>query len=264
MSESYGARQKRAASVEEVASTTPRRRVETRSREDEFASIKENTFFGIMFDPNLTPSQKKAEVAKSLVATKDKERDKARVAEFERFKEFLQANREQMASEIIALTNTETFAQLKSVYEDMNGGLIDFEEKMKPLTDILDSVYKLRTDGATLDVFRSINEDRKRSSTLNAEIGAIEDDVYEIEYWPATRRFWTRPARSGTLWRRELCTETCTRTTGLSPRASPTPSCARTWTLSTLACLLRSDGSTRPPRRLRRSTSFSQTFPPTR
>lgn len=177
-----GARQKRATSVEEMVASTPRTRVRTEAKADEFANIKDNMFFAITFNESLSPSQKKSELMKALVVTKNKAEDKARVAEFEQFKEFLQANREQMASEIIALTNTETFSQLKSVYEDMNGGLLDFEEKMRPLTEILEAVYKLRQDGATLDVFRSITDDRKKAIELNTQRAGLEDEVYDIEY----------------------------------------------------------------------------------
>jgi chromosome segregation ATPase len=172
---------KKRISVDEMLSTSRATRVVQKQKEDEFPDIKGNPFFSIMFDEKLSQADKKKEIASALVFQGTKEQNRQKIAEFEQFKEFLQANREQMASEIISLTNTETFAQLKSVYEDMNGGLIDFEDKMKPLMDILDAVYTLRSQGKTMDVFRSINDDRKRERELNDALYDLGADITEVE-----------------------------------------------------------------------------------
>jgi len=74
-----------------------------------------------------------------------------------------------MAQEIIRLTDTETFAELKSVYDELNNSLIDFDNRMKPLTDIIDAVYTLRTNGLTIEAFQEILRDRKQEEELTRQ-----------------------------------------------------------------------------------------------
>lgn len=176
----YGsaASKKRSVAGEALAETPAARR---RAASSEASSIQDNAFHRIMFDPSLDPNEKKRAIAAALVFSGTKEENRARIAEFEQFKEFLQASREEMASEIIQLTNTETFATMKDVYEEMNQGLIDFEDQMRPLTEILDAVYSLRSEGKTVDAFRSISEDRKMEAKLLSDIDRITSDILDRE-----------------------------------------------------------------------------------
>ena len=173
--------------VDEVLSQAVRNRtgLRTGQRAEEnnsaFANISANTFYGIMFAPNSTPEQKKEEVAKALSFEGTKEEMRARIKEFELFKEYLQDVREQMATKIIELTNTETFSELQKVYKDLNDALIDFNDKMKPLTDITDALYTLRTNGLTQDAFREIIEDRKFEEEFNANYDRLEKDIRDSE-----------------------------------------------------------------------------------
>jgi hypothetical protein len=134
-----------------------------------------------MFAPNSTPEEKKAEVAKALTFGGTKEEMRARIKEFEFFKEYLQDVREQMATKIIELTNTETFSELQSVYKDLNEALIDFNDKMSPLTDITDALYTLRTNGLTQDAFREIMDDRKIEDEFNTNYDRLELEGNNIQ-----------------------------------------------------------------------------------
>ncbi len=136
------------------------------SADPRFANIAANGFFKVMFAENTKPEAKRAEVAKLLTFEGTKEQNRERIKEFELFKEYLQSQREEMAQEIIRLTDTGTFSELKQVYDDLNTSLIQFDEKMQPLTDIIDAVYTLRTNGLTLDAFQEILRDRKREEEL--------------------------------------------------------------------------------------------------
>ena len=117
------------------------------SADPRFANIAANAFFKVMFAENTKPEAKRAEVAKLLTFEGTKEQNRERIKEFELFKEYLQSQREEMAQEIIRLTDTGTFSELKQVYDDLNSSLVDFDQKMQPLTDIIDAVYTLRTNG---------------------------------------------------------------------------------------------------------------------
>lgn len=136
------------------------------SADPRFANMAANSFFKVMFAENTKPEAKREEVAKLLTFEGTKEQNRERIKEFELFKEYLQSQREEMAQEIIRLTDTGTFSELKQVYDDLNTSLIQFDERMEPLTDIIDAVYTLRTNGLTLDAFQEILRDRRREEEL--------------------------------------------------------------------------------------------------
>ncbi|WP_119389449.1 hypothetical protein [Taklimakanibacter lacteus] len=136
------------------------------SADPRFANISANSFFKVMFAENTRPEAKREEVAKLLTFEGTKEQNRERIKEFELFKEYLQSQREEMAQEIIRLTDTGTFSELKQVYDELNTSLVEFDNKMQPLTDIIDAVYTLRTNGLTLEAFQEILRDRKREEEL--------------------------------------------------------------------------------------------------
>ncbi|MFP8968616.1 hypothetical protein ACKC9G_18685 [Pokkaliibacter sp. CJK22405] len=133
-----------------------------------FADIQSNTFYKIVLNPELTPAERKNEVAKALTFSKDKADSSTRLEEFNKFKEYLQHERKRMAKEIISLTDTGAFSELKAVYDEINTALMSFESKITPLTDIVDAVYTLRMDGVTFDVFREIADDKEKEAELLA------------------------------------------------------------------------------------------------
>lgn len=128
----------------------------------------DNPIHKIIFSPNLTPEQQRAELAAYLTFTGTKEESKERVAAYQQFEEWLQTERERVSSEVIALTDTETFSELQSVIDGMGGSLMEIENRMKPFTDILDAVYVLRTNEKTLDAYAEIQQDRKAEAQAKA------------------------------------------------------------------------------------------------
>lgn len=144
---------------------------EQRTDNKKFANIESNPFYSIVFSEG-DPEAKKAAIAKQLAydLELEKSENKERLAAFELFKEWLMEQRKDMAQEIINLTDTDAFSELKDVFDQMNRGLLEFEEQMAPLTDILDAVYRLRmaSDGAMFDVFREIKEDKEEEARIAA------------------------------------------------------------------------------------------------
>lgn len=178
-------KQQSTADVSEVLTDAVKARqktdvVQAAAPEDDarFAQIASNPFFQVMFSESTTPEAKREVVTKLLTFEGTKEENRERLKAFELFKEYLQSQREQMAQEIIRLTDTGTFAELKQVYDELNSSLIDFDNRMQPLTDIIDAVYTLRTNGMTLEAFQEIIRDRKREEELtkakNAKRGEFE------------------------------------------------------------------------------------------
>jgi len=189
-----GTKAKRLTSVEDFIAAnvktkeTPKAEVKKEESAKDFSKIESNTFYKILLDQKLTPTEKKEETAKALAFEGTRDEVATRLKEFNEFKEYLQFERKRMARQIIDLTDTDAFGQLKGVYEDINDALMDFEDRIKPLTDAVDAVYKLRMNGMTFDIVREISQDRekevadkelkdreqKRLTTLKGDIQSLE------------------------------------------------------------------------------------------
>lgn len=136
-----------------------------------------NPFYAAMFNESLTPEAKRDAFRALATFTGTKEESRSRIKEYAEFKEYLQLVREQMATEIIRLQDTETFSILQNVMNNLNGQLIDFEKRMAPLTDITDAIYKLRTEDATLDVFTEIQTDKDAEAKKKRAEEALKEQV---------------------------------------------------------------------------------------
>lgn len=187
-----GAKLKRAETTDEILDVALSRGRRTRTSEDtsektegraaaqKFASIESNPFYKIVFGEG-EPEAKKSAIAKALAydVTDEKSDNKERLAAFDLFKEWLMEQRKDMAQEIIDLTDTDAFSELKDVFDEMNRGLLDFENQMSPLTDILDAVYRLRmaSDGAMFDVFKEIKEDKEEEARVAARREELDQQI---------------------------------------------------------------------------------------
>ncbi len=151
-----------------------------RTADKKFANIESNPFYAIIFNEG-DPETKKAAVARQLAYDLENEAadNKERLSQFELFKEWLMDQRKDMAQDIINLTDTDAFSELKDVFDELNQGLLNFEKQMSPLTDILDAVYKLRmaSDGAMFEVFREIQEDKEEEARLEALRQEQEEEI---------------------------------------------------------------------------------------
>lgn len=155
------------------ARANPNSRTKTEAA-TQFANIESNPVFQIAFKPDATPQEKKEALAAFRTFTADKETERVKAKQYDEFKEYLQENRSQMAKEIISLTDTETFAELQSTYRDINNDFIRFEDDMKPLTDLIDAVYILRTSGKTMEAFKEIKLDQTREAEIKARRASAE------------------------------------------------------------------------------------------
>ena len=192
MSDSSSAKKAKITSAKDfiASQTTPQAKVEAEAKGTQqttaktHAAIQDNPFFKIMLDDAATPQEKLERVTKALTFTDNRAEAKANLEAFNAFKEYLQFERKRMAQEIIALTDTEAFGELKQVFEDINTALLTFEDKIGPLTDIVDAVYTLRMNGVTFDIFQELLQERedekkreKEKATLREEIEQVEQDI---------------------------------------------------------------------------------------
>lgn len=149
---------------------------------ERFAQIGTNTFFKILVSEEsraFTPEERQAQFAVAYTFTGSKEESRQRAKELADFQEYLQDARERMNTEIIRLTDTDAFAQLQAVYEEMNTALIDFDNRMLPLTQIIDAVHTLRTQGLTFEAFKEIQDDRKNEEEYAKEQARLEGQKSE-------------------------------------------------------------------------------------
>jgi hypothetical protein len=170
------------------AAPTAKQKQEVAEKDARFAKIESNPFFQAIFDESLSPEQKQAAVTKLLTFTGTREENRERVKAFDLFKEYLQSEREIMATQIIKMSDTKNFATLKTVFEDINNSLIQFENDMKPLTDIIDALHELRADNQTLDAFREIKDEEaraaaiaKRDAEINEQINTVQARINELK-----------------------------------------------------------------------------------
>jgi len=156
--------------------------------------IKENTYYKIVFDPKTTPKEKVAALTEVQTTVSTKEENRERIAEQQQFKDWMQQKRREWAVSSLALADTEMFSELKSVYAEMNEGVLDFNAKVAPLVEMLQGLNDLRLQGKTLDAFSEVKDDREedarrarilleqkeRGERLNAEKLQLQHDIAKL------------------------------------------------------------------------------------
>ncbi len=142
------------------------------------AAIKENTFFKIVFDPATTLEQKRDEWARVMLYSKDSLKLREELLAFNEWKH---AEDTEMSEELIGLTDTEAFAVMYQSTDDMNRDLNAFYEKIRPMSEILQSVYNLRAKGVIFDSYNDIMAGKKREEEDKAFFKAKGDRATEIE-----------------------------------------------------------------------------------
>lgn len=161
--------------------TSVKQKEETKAKDSRFASIEANPFFDAVLASSISPEEKTAAVAQLLTFAGTREENRERVKAFNVFKEYLQAERETMASQIIKMSDTKNFALMRDVYEEINNALIDFENDMKPFTDIIDALHKLRAENQTMDAFREIKDEAKRAEAVAARDKQLAEQIAQVE-----------------------------------------------------------------------------------
>lgn len=156
-------------------------RVRRQNREETADKIQANSFFQIMMDDSTELEDKVEQVTKALEFTNNKEQDRARIKEFEEFKEYLQSVSETMSKQRIEMTDTATFSELQKVYGEFNNDLNEFIDKIKPLTDITDALYTLRKNGETRSVLSKIQQDKALVKEREEKLVQLKKDLENID-----------------------------------------------------------------------------------
>lgn len=155
-----------------MAKTTRRTRAADKTESASKIDVSSNPFFQVLFNQQLSPEQRQADVKSLLVSTLDARKDRERVRQFEDFREWLSEQTTEHAEQIIALTNVDSMSEMQSVIDQMTGDLVGFEDLMGPIMEIIESVYKLRTSGLIEDAYREIEDQRKAEKEREEALAA--------------------------------------------------------------------------------------------
>jgi len=152
--------------------------------------VQTNAFAQIMLNPNLEPEAKRDELVKVLAFSKEstKEENRAKLEAFSQFKEYLQEQRKLLNREGIKLQDTEAFAELQSVIDDMTKSSIEFQNRVKPLLDVLSAVFEIRKHDKITDVYKEIQNDKawqdeqtKSLLELEANLNSVKQRLEELD-----------------------------------------------------------------------------------
>jgi uncharacterized phage infection (PIP) family protein YhgE len=143
--------------------------------------ITANPVAKIVFNPEAAPEARSQQVA-ALLSPDLAEECKASIKQLEAYKEYLAQQRTLMQRRLIELSSTTVFSKMKQTFADMNKGVLDFREMIRPLVDNLDALYTLRTagDNVVLDTFAEIEEDRKREADWDRRTAEADSEIRRI------------------------------------------------------------------------------------
>jgi len=138
-----------------------------------------NEFAKVMLAPDLSPEGKRDALVKALTFSKEstKEENRAKLRQFEQFKEYLQEQRKVLNRAGIKLQDTQAFAELQTVIDDMTKASIEFQETVKPLLDVLNAVFEIRKQDRVTDIYKEIQDDKIWQEEQEAIIKTLEDDL---------------------------------------------------------------------------------------
>jgi hypothetical protein len=143
--------------------------------------ITANPVAKIVFNPETTPEERSRQVG-AMLSPDLADECKASIKQLEAYKEYLAQQRTLMQRKLIELSSTTVFAKMKQTFADMNKGVLDFRQMIRPLVDNLDALYTLRTagDNVVLDTFAEIEEDRNREADWDRRTSEIDSESRQI------------------------------------------------------------------------------------
>jgi hypothetical protein len=90
---------------------------------------------------------------------------------------YMQSERQRLALQLIEMTDTKTFSNMQSVLVDINDGVLDFEEQIKPFMDIINAVRLIQEEDATTDILAEMRQDDKAEAALESTLRQISNEA---------------------------------------------------------------------------------------
>lgn len=144
-------------------------------------AISTNPIAKIILDPSIKDDTQKASMlARSITAETLKD--------VQTFSSYLAQRRTLAQRRLLELTSTTAFPRLQSVIGSLQGGVVDFDNLMQPMTDDLQAAFDLRTNNKMNEAMKEIAEDRAREGEWNAEAARLDSigktlssRIYQLE-----------------------------------------------------------------------------------
>lgn len=137
------------------------------------ADISANPIAKIVLDPSVKDDAKVDALTKSITAETLKE--------VQSFSTYLAQRRTMAQRRLLELTSTTAFPRLQSVIGSLQGGVVEFDNMMQPMTDDLQAAFDLRTNNKMNEAIKEIAEDRSREAGWDAEQRRISDALRRLD-----------------------------------------------------------------------------------
>jgi len=157
------------------------------AKADPFAEIKANPVYQAVYSTEIKDEQKPAALAAIFAAPQTETEARAVMKQFEQVKSYAAAQRVALAQAMIKVQQSETQVELQRSLKDLNEKMLQFEVKLKPVTDVLSAIYKLSVTDKAYDAFKEIKRDqalideaRKTRADLENQINTAVNRAEEI------------------------------------------------------------------------------------
>lgn len=168
-----------------AASTSTQNAAKEKKSAQKKINLSGNKFAEIFFDESLSPEEKRDAIAKEMSFDKEstKEENKKRLRDLEELKGYLMQKRTDMEKDLIALSDTDSFAEMHEMFVEMNTSLKEFDDSMEPLYEIINAVYSLRQEGpeAIYNMFREIEDDKAAETAKTEKIDELTKAIADQE-----------------------------------------------------------------------------------
>jgi hypothetical protein len=141
-------------------------------------SIEGNPFAQIVMSTPDPQAQKDQMV--ELMTYVDAETTTANNKALSEYSAYMQSERQRLALQLIEMTDTKTFSNMQRVLVDINNGVLDFEEQIKPFMEIINAVRLIQEEDATTDILSEMREDTKVAEKLSGELQKLDTQLNKI------------------------------------------------------------------------------------
>jgi chromosome segregation ATPase len=161
-----------AAQLKPVEREQTRQRPQAATVQAVETEISANPIAKVVLDPAVRDDQKVSALAKVITAETLKD--------VQAFSAYLAQRRTLAQRRLLELTSTTAFPRLQSVIGSLQGGVVDFDKMMQPMTDDLQAAFDLRTNGQMNNAMREISEDREKEAAWSTERKRIDAEIQGI------------------------------------------------------------------------------------
>lgn len=180
MSESASAKRSVASILADATQIQARQKTANKTQAEGF--VQSNVFAQILLNQDLSPEARRDALVRELAFDNNasKEKNRAKLEAFGAFKEYLQEQRKILNREGIKLQDTDAFAELQSVVDEMTKASLEFQERVKPLLDVLTAVFEIRKNDKIPDVYREIEKDKEWAQEETQRLTGFEDTLRSL------------------------------------------------------------------------------------